>query len=218
MLVMICPGAACTGRLAILQRQGVQLGGAAKASHRARQKRGLQPLLRQHAHARLGLVADAVEHAAYQGRGIERGPVGGRLSLRQKSSRALGARLLAGPRGRLARAAFAHEEAPVAPGLHQALGQQLVIGTDHGGGANLLLLRALAHRGQTGPRRQQPVPDALGKALGQLFGERLGAAFHQHDFFLTDLCQPRQQYSLKNVQHNCTATVLNLPVQCGHET
>jgi len=62
-----------------------------------------------------------------------------------------------------------------------------------------LLLGALPHRGQTGARRQQVGANALGKASGELLGQRLRGRFHQHGIsFYADLCCQRRQYRSKN--------------------
>jgi hypothetical protein len=162
--------------LAVLQRQIIQLTRIAKPPHRAGQKTALQPLRWQHAHAGLWLVTHAVEHAAYQGGRVERRAM--RLRLFCRNVCRTNTRWHSCIRG--VACAFAHIETTVAPGLYQPLGQQLVVRLHHRRRAHTLLLRALAHRWEFGPGRQQSVPYALGKAQGQLLSQRLGAAFHEH--------------------------------------
>ena len=61
---------------------------------------------------------------------------------------------------------LAHEKPAVAARLHQPLRQQLVIRRDHRRRADLMLLRALAHRRQARARREQPRANALGETAG----------------------------------------------------
>jgi len=71
-------------------------------------------------------------------------------------------------------------EAALSARLHQALRQQLVVGRHHGIGAHALLARAIAHRGQARASGQQARANALGEALGQLFGQGAVGGADQH--------------------------------------
>ena len=58
-------------RLAVLQRKILQAARVGDLAHRSGHEGGLQPLGRKHAHAGLRLVADLVEHAADERRGVD---------------------------------------------------------------------------------------------------------------------------------------------------
>ncbi len=58
--------------LAVLQRKRLQHAAAGDLAHRSGHEGGFQPVRRKHPHARLRLLRAAVEHAAYQRRGIDR--------------------------------------------------------------------------------------------------------------------------------------------------
>lgn len=161
--------AAVAHRLAVLKREVLQGARAGDLAHGGRHEGRLQPVGRKHAHARVRLVADLVEHAADQRRRVDgrrpaAGPRGSGLGFARQT---VGAR----------RGHFAHEEAPVLARLHQALREQLVVGGHHGGGAHAVLQRALAHRGQARTGRQQAAADAVGEAHGELLGQGLCGVF-----------------------------------------
>ena len=160
--------------LPVLQRKALQRAGAGHAAHGGRHEGGLQPVGREHAHARLRLVTLAMEHAAYQRCGVDRHMLrlktifGARLGcLTDSQVNSYWSNRFGGW------SPVSYIKALVAACLDQALGQQLVIGGHHRAGAHALLLGALAHRGQTAARRHQPTGHARGQARGQLARERL---------------------------------------------
>ena len=65
----------------------------------------------------------------------------------------------------------AHEEAALCARFDQPLRQQLVVGGDHRGRADLVPARAFAHRGQARAGREQALADALGKTRRELVGQ-----------------------------------------------
>ena len=109
----------------------------------------------------IGLRARRLEHAADQRGGADR------------AAGERGARRAAAPRRRRASSAqrSAHEEAALRARLDQALREQLVVGGDHRGRADLVPPRAFAHRGQPCAGREQALADALGEARGELVGQ-----------------------------------------------
>jgi hypothetical protein len=172
LLRQAAPQAHVAGRLAVLQRQLLQRGRAGHAPHGGGHEGRRHPVRRKHAHARLRLVARAVEHAADERAGIGRHARGHHLHGHggrhaAHTSHPAGPALL--PERRvLCRRRIAHIEAALPARLDQPLRQQLVVGGHHRVRAHALLPRAFAHRGQARAGRQQPGADALGQAVGQL--------------------------------------------------
>ncbi len=179
----VAPGLAI-GQGTVLQR--TPRGDAAHGSEH--EARVFEPARRKHAGARLGLGRGLVEHAADQGGGVDvrarhrqrsgaedRGPRGRPAWCGR--GRAGGS---ARHRGRRPLQRIAHEEPALAPRLHEALRQQLVIGGNHGVGAHALLTRAFTHRRQPRAHRQQPAADAFRESLGELLGQGAFGRAGQH--------------------------------------
>jgi hypothetical protein len=147
------------GRIAVAQPG---LGVLQPTAQGALQQRGVEPGRWQRAHARCRTAVLGLQHAADERRGVHRRR-GWQGAASGTPYRAAG-----GPSGgRL----HAHEEAPLRPGLDQAAGLQQVVGADHRARAHAVARRAVAHRGQPGAGREQPLLDALGEAGRQLFGQ-----------------------------------------------
>jgi hypothetical protein len=102
---------------------------------------------------------------------------------------------------------FPHKEPPVLAGFDQTLGQQLVVGGDHGGRAHVVLLGALPDRWQARAGRHQPAANALRKPVGQLLGQGLRGGLHQHGQASCVYCEGNQ-YSAATDLPNCIGCVL----------
>ncbi len=172
-----------------MQGKVLQRARARDLAHGRRHEGRFEPLGWKHAHARLGLVADLVEHAADQRGGVDRWRVGpstahghpvGGVPVGRRDARMPGIEPRLRGVVRALRRRLPHEKAAVLARLHQPLRQQLVVGGHHGGWAHVVLQRALAHRGQARTGRHQPVADALGKTRRQLLGQGLRGRLHQH--------------------------------------
>jgi hypothetical protein len=102
-----------------------------------------------------GCATAHLEHAADQRRGVHRAPAPGAHA----AGRACAAR---GARTKKPRCGAC---------FHQPLRLQQVVGTDHGRRAHAVRPAQSRTDGSRAPGRQQALLDALGKALGQLFGQ-----------------------------------------------
>jgi hypothetical protein len=104
-----------------------------------------------------------VEHAADERR---------RIDGRDTVDRGAACLVDGGHRGGWRARRLPHEKSALPARLHEALGQQLVVGRDHGVRADAMAPRALAHRGQPRTGCEQAMSDALAVLGGELLGQR----------------------------------------------
>jgi drug/metabolite transporter (DMT)-like permease len=103
---------------------------------------------------------------------------------------------------------LSHEEAALAVRLNQPLRQQLIVGRDHGVGADTMGLGAITHRGQARTWCQQVLADALGKTCHQLLGQGEGAVTGQGGGHGLQMCWWPDQHRSFNDMALCAGHVL----------